>query len=426
LKIDIPFLNIHKNICVACSGGADSMVLCQLLLNQNIKFSIAHCNFQLRGNDSDMDAQFVKSFARNHQIPFFCRSFDTKQFAKENKTSIEIEARNLRYHFFQELSQEHKMDLFLIAHHKDDNVETILMRMISGTGLQGLSGIPTFRAPNYYRPLLSFSKNEILEYAFQNNIEFREDQSNFENEYTRNKIRNNIMPQIETINPAYRESISQIAQISYEVNELLADKFSELKTAFKINETLSLENFHKKKYLGILLHYILSDFNPNRAEIQQISLALFLKESKKCQCGSDFIEVKNGVLTQIVEVDNSEIIFKNLSELYLSTELLVEEATSNFEYGVVYFDIDKLNFPLKHRAAKNGDKIKPIGMKGMSKKLSDIFQEKKWTLNQKNSKSVIEDALGEIIGIVGVTSSLSTLVDDSTRHIIKITIKINT
>ncbi len=296
-KIDFESLRTKSQIFVATSGGMDSMVLCHLLIQNGILFSIAHCNFTLRGKESDEDENFVKKFAKDHQIAFYTEKYNTAALAKENKTSIEEEARNLRYDFFRRLTMEYQIEAFLTAHHQDDQVETVLMRMISGTGFQGLQGIPEFRAPNFYRPLLQISQNEIKTYAIEHDISYREDSSNNEMIYKRNYIRHEILPKIETLNPNYREAFTHLAQLSSEFNELLIDVFCDLKLDFRSNSIVDLKHCMNKNYLTTILHFILSDYNPNRVEIQQLAAKLHTSELKRFQCGNVWLEVRKGIVS---------------------------------------------------------------------------------------------------------------------------------
>lgn len=404
LKIDFSFLNSEKKICIATSGGIDSMALCHLLIQNNIPFSIAHCNFNLRGEESEGDELFVKLFAEINHIPIYIERFETEKLAKENKTSIEEEARNLRYDFFNRLTKEHSFDYILTAHHQDDNVETILMRLISGTGISGLVGIPRFRDPNFYRPLLNYSRKEIEAFVLENKIEFRTDSSNLELKYKRNKIRNEIIPLIEKINPSYRDAFSHIANLSKEYDAILNENLDKYKKDFLTTGQLDLNPFHNKEYFSTILNYILSDFNPNRIEINQLVKAKILTESRKFQMGSEWVEFKNGIISFINNKIYENVVYKNLDEVLNSKEFIAEHLDKH-EEGLQYFDVDKLNFPLTLRKFRIGDKIKPLGMGGKSKKVSDIFKENKLTLNQKNNLVILEDSFNEIIAIIGIVCS---------------------
>ena len=193
---------------VAVSGGIDSIVLCDLLLKTGYKFSVAHCNFKLRGNDSDVDEQFVKDYCSKNTIAFYRRSFDTSAYAEEKKLSIQMAARELRYSFFNELMNEHSFTYLLTAHHLNDTIETFMINLVRGSGIAGLKGISEKRG-NIVRPLLAFTKEEILNYAKENSIDFRTDKSNLEDTYLRNDIRLNIIPKLKELNPSFEKTISK-------------------------------------------------------------------------------------------------------------------------------------------------------------------------------------------------------------------------
>lgn len=291
-------LHSKKRIFLALSGGMDSMYLAHQLLELKIPYSIAHCNFRLRGKESEEDAMFVKAFASHHRIPFYKESYDTMLLAAQNKTSIEEEARNLRYDFFRRLTELYDIDAFLTAHHADDQVETILMRVITGTGVQGLQGIPYFRTPNYYRPLLNISRREIEYFVHEHKIAYREDLSNLDTKYKRNKIRQNLVPMLRELNPNYQEAFLHLAAVAHESHELFKENFHYLKEAFRQSGCVHLEEFKEKKYLSSLLQFIFSDYAPKKAEIYQIASKLMTTELKKFECGSIWLTVKKGCLTK--------------------------------------------------------------------------------------------------------------------------------
>ena len=192
LQSNFPHLK-DANLLLAISGGIDSMVMAELFHKLGYNFSIAHCNFQLRGTESFLDQQFVKSFAEKNLIPFYTTIFDTKAFAEDYKLSIQMAARELRYNWFYELAAENAFDYILTAHHSDDNLETFLINLSRGTGIDGLTGIPQ-QNEKIIRPILLFSRKQIEDFAAENNIEWREDSSNASDKYIRNKIRHDLVP----------------------------------------------------------------------------------------------------------------------------------------------------------------------------------------------------------------------------------------
>ncbi|MFQ3182851.1 MAG: tRNA(Ile)-lysidine synthase, partial [Polaribacter sp.] len=219
---NFPFLKDNK-LLIAISGGIDSVVLTHLLSTLNFDISLAHCNFNLRGKESDVDEIFVKELAKKLTIKCFTISFETNKIARENKESTQITARNLRYGWFQEIIKEHHFDYVLTAHHADDNLETFLINLTRGSGLDGFTGIPEING-NIVRPFLKFSREEVLCFAKENNISWREDQSNASTKYVRNKMRHQVLPVLKEINPSLLETFSKTLANLQESKQLVADR----------------------------------------------------------------------------------------------------------------------------------------------------------------------------------------------------------
>jgi tRNA(Ile)-lysidine synthase len=213
-------------ILLAVSGGKDSMAMLHFFKASNLNFGVAHCNFNLRGRESDADEQLVKTVCEKHQIPFFATHFNTTAYAEQNGISIQMAARDLRYNWFEELSAKNGYDFIATAHHKNDVAETMLINLSKGTGLAGLHGIIK-KSGKIIRPLLGFTREEIEVFIQENNVEFRDDQSNFNNKYTRNGIRLDVIPLLEKINPNVIESLNQTANYLSDVELILAEKIEE-------------------------------------------------------------------------------------------------------------------------------------------------------------------------------------------------------
>ncbi|MCD6543493.1 MAG: tRNA lysidine(34) synthetase TilS, partial [Flavobacteriaceae bacterium] len=254
---------------MANSGGIDSMVLTDLLSKLDYQITLAHCNFHLRGKESNLDEAFVVQTAKSLKIPFHVISFDTKEYAKEKNISIQMAARDLRYEWFEELLQNHDLDFLLTAHHADDNLETFLINFSRGTGLEGLTGIPAINHKTI-RTLLPFSRKEIEHYAKENEISWREDQSNKETKYVRNKLRHELIPLLKELNPRFLESFRKTMDHLDGSNQLVKDRIKEVKaeiqikdrenSKFKIHDLKLLNN--PKAYLYELLkEYGFSEWN---------------------------------------------------------------------------------------------------------------------------------------------------------------------
>ncbi|MFN9321655.1 MAG: tRNA lysidine(34) synthetase TilS [Chitinophagales bacterium] len=420
IKSQLEFLR-NKKLALACSGGADSMVLAHLLLKSKLPFSIIHCNFQLRGEDSFTDENFVKSFAESNQISIFIRRFDTLDSANENQISIEMEARNLRYAYFEELIKQEKFDLFLLAHHADDQAETISMRMLKGAGLLGLTGMKKVRDEKYCRPLLQISKEDILSYARENQIKHIEDASNLETIYQRNKIRNQIFPLVKEINPSYREALEHLGDLSAQTLSLLDDNFSYLNQDWKTKGEVNLNVIATKSYLSLVLSYLLEGEIAHKSILSDIRKSISSSESKFFKLTLGDIEVKNFVLKRIIKNPSEPKVFSSINELALEKKInvqVINEVPLLFQEGHLYFDIEKIKFPILLRPMADGDKINAYGMGSKSRKVSDIAQEANWSKTKKMSNSILLDSNKEIIAILGYRISEKVKIDSKTKQIL--------
>ncbi len=245
-----------KKLIVATSGGMDSMVLVHLFQKFNLNFALAHCNFQLRGAESDGDENFVKDYAKHNNITFFVTKFDTKNYSEENKLSTQVAARNLRYNWFNELLVSEKFDFVATAHHLDDQVETFLINFSRGTGLDGLTGIPSQNG-NIIRPMLPFSRKEIENYVSENKLQWREDSSNTSDKYLRNKIRHHVIPVFKEINESFLQSFQNTLDHLNQEQSLVNDAVqmvydivvSEDNEQLKINISALLQYENYRAYL---------------------------------------------------------------------------------------------------------------------------------------------------------------------------------
>lgn len=417
-KSQLEFLE-NKKIALACSGGVDSMVLAHMLLQHSISFELIHCNFQLRNMDSDRDEQFVVDFARKNNLKIYTTKFSTADSAKKNRVSIEMEARRLRYAFFDQLKEEHNFDLILLGHHKDDHVETVFMRIITGTGLSGLEGIRRLHH-SYYRPLWLWNKDKIKAYANKNKIEYCYDYTNSSNDYLRNRLRNTILPEIKSINPSYADAFVLISDLAVQSNALLAHIVGTQKLEWQQNRSFDIAAYSRQAFLPIALAFILEDSNINRTVIQNLAANANTRESKYFELDAGMLEVKQGRITLIDTPISESRLFATIDDILSHAELKAEIVRTNpTEYRKDYFylDMDKLKFPLIYRPMQTGDKMKGLGMTG-SKKLTTIAQELQWTKNQKNQNTVWQDRESDIIMVRGWRVSEKVKIDNSTTNIL--------
>jgi tRNA(Ile)-lysidine synthase len=378
-------LNYGEKIVVGLSGGSDSVVLLSILHNLNYECLAAHCNFHLRAEESDRDEQFAAGFAGKLQIPFFKQDFDTCAVAKKKGISIEMAARYLRYEWFEELRKNENAAAIAVAHHQDDSIETLLLNLIRGTGIKGLTGIKP-RSGFIVRPLLCVPKVKILQYAQTGNILFVNDSSNNLPEFTRNKIRLQVIPLLKTLNPSINEALSQTM---YNLNE--ADKIYEAEVE-KVRNTVFDE---KSGCINIpllktfpspetLLFELLKNFGFGKKTVFEIYKAIDSQSGKIFYSPTHQL-VKDRETFWLSPIENKnerEKIYLiqsddiGILEIPFRMEIFEYQGIVGKEKNIAYLDRDKLHFPLVLRKWQSGDKFIPFGMKGFQK-LSDFFNNNK-------------------------------------------------
>ncbi len=399
-----------ERVLLAVSGGIDSMVMAHLFLTCNFNVGIAHCNFNLRGRESDKDEAFVKNFALNKNVPFFSERFDTTGYATEKGISIQMAARDLRYRWFEEIRLKHNYSSVSVAHNLNDNVETFLINLTRGTGIAGLTGMkPGHR--NIIRPLLFATRNAIIEYSNHYNIDYREDQSNSETKYTRNKIRHIIMPQFREINPSFETAITETAERLNEINELVTDHISEIRGKVSVSGSGTI----------VFRINLLQSLSPKRTILFELFRPYGIGKGQI----EDLIRLIDGKTGNQL-ITSGYRLLKNRKELVVSKN--EDDSDENFEIGSVQdlikypgcvsaekksikpgftipetsniacLDADRISFPMIIRKWKHGDCFYPLGMK-QKKKLSDYFIDKKYSIMAKESCRILESD-GKIVWII--------------------------
>ncbi|MEO6883850.1 MAG: tRNA lysidine(34) synthetase TilS [Bacteroidia bacterium] len=406
----------HQKILLAVSGGVDSVVMCELFYRSKINFSIAHCNFNLRGKESEGDAQFVKKLAATYKVPFFVKLFDTKKYAHEKKISTQMAARDLRYSWFSEILQKEKLDGIAIAQHKSDEIETLFINLVRGTGIAGLHGILP-KKEKIIRPLLFATRDEIEVFAKNEKIKFREDSSNNSDKYVRNKIRHKIIPILKEINPAAEnsivESIEKIRDTELIFQKYIAQKRNELLQYKKEITTISIEKLRKENPLKTIVYELLKEFHFNSETISGI---IFSFDSSS---GKTFFSSTHRLLkdrnTLIIEpiASQKKALQKNIFSIGKNQKthsadkiklVFSKHENKNFEMDkssrIACLDYDLLEFPLQLRKWEKGDFFYPLGMKS-KKKLSDYFIDKKISIQEKEKIEVLLSGNGDIVWLVG-------------------------
>ena len=269
-----------SNFLIAVSGGVDSMVLASLFKKNNLKFSVAHCNFKLRADESDKDEQFVSDWSAENNQKYFNVSFNTVVYCKNNKVGTQEGARNLRYKWFYDLKEIYGFDFIVTAHNLNDKIETYLINSMRGTGLSGLVGIPE-KTDKLYRPLLDISKKEISEYAIINNIEFREDSSNSSNDYLRNTIRNSIIPKFEEFDDnvmlKFRTTINNLNSTKIFADIIISDIKEKVFLREGTNERIKISDLSNLNPLDFYVHSFFSEYGFDYKEV----IKLFTSDSGK-------------------------------------------------------------------------------------------------------------------------------------------------
>ena len=471
-------------VLLALSGGVDSMVLAKLLLLshrdtetpryqglvtepvevptvQSSEFRVqssiafAHCNFHLRGDDSDRDERFVTKFAEENNIPIYIKHFDTEAYAKENSLSIEMAARELRYAWFKELKEIHNFDKVALAHHGDDQIETFFINFLRGSGIKGLKGMKP-QNDFYIRPLLWSNRNEIEAFAKENGIQWVEDYTNQETVYLRNKIRHNIIPIFDEMKNNARQSLNfSIDCLSSEndlYRSLLEEKFAAIEHidgdcrsidvkcflenengrqllfewvrifGFNFNQAESMFEAMKTGKSGVMFYndnIRQQDYRTTRlqASVQKDKIEIFEERE-----GEEEIIIESQNL-RILESQNLRLLESQNLKISATQQLSLSTYVKDADFKLIkdpkvaaQFDMDKIAFPLKLRHWKKGDKFKPLGMKG-SKLLSDFFNDLGFSEYQKRNVWIMEDAKGLILWVVGYRINDKVKIIDSTKVI---------
>ena len=420
----MPFLN-GKKLLLACSGGLDSVVLAHLCKALKFDFALAHCNFSLRGTESDGDEDFVRELASTFEIDVYVKQFDTEQYAEEQRLSVQMAARELRYKWFDELLQSKRYDYVLTAHHADDSLETFLINLSRGTGIEGLSGIPQVNG-NVVRPLLPFSRNEIIEYAKSESIQWREDSSNTSVKYLRNKIRHEIVPGIKELNPTFLQNFQHTQHHLRQINDLVNNHLNELKSKLfqqrKDKVQIKIAELQKLQPLDAYLYGLFNGYG--FSEWSDVKDLLAAESGKQVFSKTHrLIKDRQSLILAKIERKESEAFEihsdKAIDELPIKISLEDVETFEKQGQNVVFLDKEKLNFPLVLRNWKKGDYFYPFGMKG-KKKLSKFFKDEKMDLISKEKQWLLCSG-DDIVWIVGRRADERFKVDDSTMKILKIT-----
>ena len=424
-------------LLLAVSGGVDSVVLCELCSVNHYQFAIAHCNFQLRGEESERDKEFVASLAEKYLCRFYLSEFDTSQYAAVNKLSIQEAARKLRYQWFDELTtrlsdSQHKVPSYtLTAHHADDNLETVVMNFFRGTGIQGMRGMLP-KQGKVIRPLLPFRKSELVAFASERQLPWVEDSSNQTDKYTRNSFRKTIIPLIQDIYPEAEKNvlnnINRFAEIEILYREAVDTHLKNLLEQKGAELHIPVLKLQKVQPLATVIHEIISQFYFTASQVSEVIKLLSSDSGKYVQSATHrIIRNRNWLiiapketekaLTVLVESTDKKVLF-DAGELSFEIHDSVSLANSP---EIAQLDYNLVKFPLLLRKWKTGDYFYPLGME-KKKKLSRFFIDQKLSKIDKENVWVIEMDK-KILWVIGLRIDNRFRVIDPSRPTLSITLK---
>jgi len=426
LQSQFPFLK-EKKLLIATSGGLDSMVLVHLLNQLPYQIAIAHCNFQLRGIESFEDQKFVQEYADQQGIPFYTTLFDTKAFAKDYQLSTQVAARELRYNWFYELLESDDYDYILTAHHADDNLETFIINLSRGTGLEGLCGIPA-QNEKVIRPLLTCSRADIEAYAGANQVLWREDSSNASDVYLRNKIRHEIVPilkeNLPNILQAFQKTQSHLQEAKTMVEDATIMIYQQVATEKGEDIHFNIQKLKQLPNYGSYLYQWVKEFGftdwPTIAELveSQSGKQVFSKEFRLLK-DREFLILSPRAAKKTEEY----FIAKGQQDVNFPLKLSFCKVAdiSPESNSSIFVDEEKLVFPLQIRRWKQGDVFYPFGMKGQSKKMSKFFKDEKFSLMDKeNSWLLCSD--NQIVWVIGYRADERFKIEETTQQLLKIAV----
>ena len=422
---------VSDNILVAVSGGIDSVVLLDLFIKSGYSCAIAHCNFNLRGQESEGDQSFVEALAKSYEIPFYSKTFETLDYAGINKMSVQMAARDLRYEWFEDIRAENDFNFVATAHNKNDILETFFINLSRGTGIHGLTGIKN-KNGSVIRPLLFASRQEIREYASLHFIEWHEDSSNITVKYNRNKIRHQVLPVFDKMNPKFADTMIENIQRLSEAEEIFNQAVEQKKVEIFEKEpglvSLSIPLLKALVPLKTWLYELLKDYDFTPPVVSDITESLDGISGRQFFSATHrIIKDRNRLIISVIKNAQGkkfyiEDPYREISEP-ISLEMDVMPVTADLQFQkdktIAYLDLDLLDFPLIIRKWEQGDYFQPFGMQHI-KKLSDFFIDLKLSIPEKENVWLLTSGQ-EIIWIIGLRINDKFRVGPLTQKILKIT-----
>ncbi len=434
----LTFINQHtpdlkqQPTLLAVSGGVDSVVMAHLFHTLGLPAGIVHCNFGLRGEESDGDEVFVRELAARYKFPFFVTRPDVKNFAKSVSISTQMAARELRYEWFERVRGEAGYKWIATAHHANDSLETLLLNLARGTGLAGLTGIAPVNG-HLIRPLLLSSRVEISRYATENGIQWREDRSNETDDYYRNKIRHHVMPVLAELNPSLESTFNVSSERLRAANALLETHLERWKAQIIHEEAgtirIPIADISGEAEPAYRLWFIVRDFGFQYAQLRNIVASLegipgkrFFSPTHILLVDRDDLILKASFQPSAPEMLTIEEAGATLDwhEAKLSLRILPAGSSVHYDRTTIAVDPDLLSFPLTLRKWQQGDIFHPFGMSGKRKKVSDLLIDNKVDLFEKEKIAVLLNGNGEIIWVVGIRADDRFKITTATSNILVI------
>ena len=435
------FIEAEKLFCtndcllVALSGGADSVALLHVLCALGYYCVAAHCNFHLRGEESNRDEAFCRALCEQLNIHLHVTHFDTMEYAKEKGVSIEMAARELRYAWFETLCQEEGYTCVAVAHHRDDNVETLLLNLVRGTGIAGLRGMKPINGL-VVRPLLNVTRQDILSYLNIIGQSFVTDSTNLQDEYVRNKIRLQIIPLLEKINPQVSEKISDSIRHLREVESIYDKAMREaiLRVVDEACKVVHIPSLLAEVEPRAVLFEILRSYGFVSAQVDDIFRSLtaesgrsFINKGWKVLKDRDCLLIRPNRVEEKAEISiahaPAEVTLGNGTTWVMNSFPLAPDYHIPRTPDVATFDAGKVEFPLTIRPWRKGDKFAPFGMNGRKKLVSDLLTDLKLSLFEKETQQVVTDAHGHILWVIGLRTDERARVTDNTMDVLEMKIK---
>ena len=419
--------NSDSKILAAVSGGMDSVLMVHLLRSAGFNFGLAHCNFQLRGDESTRDQEFCHNLAQQLRAPFHSTTFDTLHYAAQEKISTQMAARELRYRWFEQVRQQSAYTVVALAHHQNDAIETILLNLTRGTGIAGLHGILP-KNGSLVRPLLFLNRDEIQQVIDENGLAYVEDSSNASNKYARNKLRLEVIPKLKELNPALEQTFAKNLEHFRDLEALLELQIAALKKelfVFKVDDIeIPIAGVKKLEPKRLLLFGLLQEYGANETVVDDLIASLDKHAGRVFETPGYkmVLDRQKLIITPAGKVASSEmLISENQHEVdYAGWKLAVLHDDSPLIVTdnpmAVSVDAALLAYPLRLRPWQEGDRFYPLGMKG-SKKLSDFFTTEKVPLLRKKEIPLLINGNGDVIWIGGYRPDERYKVSDKTKKV---------